>query len=278
MVIVPIPTVVLLHGQPDTSASLWPLRRELLQRLPEGVRVLAPDRPGYGANPLPATGFVGNVGWLRGWLRQVDATPTVLVGHSWGGGVATLAAAGRSATPAGLVLLASVGPDCLLRTDPLLAAPVLGELIAYATLRLGRPVVRRRAESVILGALAQADRPYGRSSGTAMRFRPIWRSFLLEQRALLHELARVSAALPGIRVPAAVISGSRDSMIPSATPKALAAAINDCLWHELDAGHDLHLREPAAVAELIAGFVGRLPGFGAEQPAVERPDVATGPA
>lgn len=54
MVFVPTPTIVLPHGQPGSSATLWPLRRELLPRLPDGVRVLAPDRPGYGADPLPA--------------------------------------------------------------------------------------------------------------------------------------------------------------------------------------------------------------------------------
>jgi len=270
------PTIVLLHGQPDTSASFWPLRRELRQRLPADVRVLAPDRPGYGANPLPATGFAGNVSWLRAWLQRIGAGPTVLVGHSWAGGVAALAAAEPSAEATGLVLLASVGPDCVLWTDRLLAAPVLGELIAYTTLRLGRPVVRRRAESVILGALAKVDRPYGRSSGVAMRFRPIWRSFLREQRALLNELAQVNAALPAIRVPAAVISGSSDSMIPSATPTALAAAISDCVQHRLDGGHDLQLREPAAVAQLIAGFVGQLPGFGAAD-AVPIGAAGTGP-
>jgi pimeloyl-ACP methyl ester carboxylesterase len=129
-------------------------------------------------------------------------------------------------------------------------------------LQLGRPVIRRRARAVILAALAEADRPYGRTSGSAMRHRPIWRSFLLEQRALLRELGQVSAALPQIATPAAVISGNQDSMIPAATPAALLAAIRNCAGFELDGGHDLHLREPAAVAEVIAGFVTELPGYG----------------
>ncbi|MDQ2959181.1 MAG: alpha/beta fold hydrolase, partial [Actinomycetota bacterium] len=79
----PTPTIVLLHGQPDSSASFWALRRALRQLLPAGTRVLAPDRPGYGANPAPATDYAGNVRWLRGWLDQIEAGPTVLLGHSW---------------------------------------------------------------------------------------------------------------------------------------------------------------------------------------------------
>ena len=257
MVPVPTPTVVLLHGQPDSSASFWPLRRELLRRLPAGVRVLAPDRPGYGANPLPATGYAGNVGWLRSWLERVQAGPFVLVGHSWAGGVAILTAARRPPELAGLVLLASIGPDCLQPVDPVLAAPVLGELIAFSTLHLGRPVVRWRARSAILAALAEPDRPYGSASGAAMRHRALWRSFLLEQRALTRGLAEIETALPLITAPAAVLSGNRDSVIPPATPLGLLAGIRHSSGYRVEGGHDLHLRQPAEVAEVIAGWAER---------------------
>ena len=260
MVLVPTPTIVLLHGQPDSSASFWPLRRELLRRLPDGVRVLAPDRPGYGANPLPATGYPGNVQWLHSWLEHVQAGPTVLVGHSWAGGVAILTAARRPPWLAGLALLASVGPECVVPIDRVLAAPVLGELIAFTTLQLGRPLVRWRARSAILAELAEADRRYGRCSGAAMRYRPVWRSFLLEQRALIAGLPEVNAALPLITAPTAVISGDRDSMIPPATPARLLAAIGHSTGSQVEAGHDLQLRRPAEVAELIAGWAAELLG------------------
>jgi pimeloyl-ACP methyl ester carboxylesterase len=269
---VPVPTIVLLHGQPDSSASFWPLRRELLLRLPSGVRVLAPDRPGYGANPLPAAGYPGNVRWLQDWLEHVQAGPVVLVGHSWAGGVAILTAARRPPWLAGMVLLGSVGPDCLVRVDPALAAPVLGELIAFTTLQLGRPLVRWRTRSAILGTLAEADRPYGSCSGAAMRHRPVWRSFLHEQRALLAELPQLDAALPLITAPTLVVSGDRDSMIPPDTPAGLVAAIRNSTGQQLAGGHDLQLRRPAEVAELIAGRFGD-----ALDPAVPR-DPALDPA
>ncbi|MDQ1722854.1 MAG: hypothetical protein QOI26_2588 [Pseudonocardiales bacterium] len=261
MVSVSTPTIVLLHGQPDSSASLWPLRRELLRRLPTGVRVLAPDRPGYGANPLAATGYPGNVRWLQDWLTRIEAGPTLLVGHSWAGGVAALAAARRPSSVAGLVLLASIGPDCLLRLDRVLAAPVLGDLITYAALRLGRPLLRWRARPVIMGALAEVDLPYGRCTAAAMRRRPIWRTFLLEQRALVRELGDLDAALPLITVPTAVISGNQDSVIPSRTPIQLLASIPHASGHQVEGGHDLQLRQPAEVAELIAGLAAAQPGF-----------------
>lgn len=263
---VSVPTIVLLHGQPDSSASFWALRQELGKLLPAGIRVLAPDRPGYGANPLPATDYAGNVRWLQGWLHRVQAGPAVLVGHSWAGGVAVLAAAGsgsgQAAAPAeglvGLVLLASVGPRCLIPIDPLLGAPLLGEVIAYTSLRLGRPLLQRRAASVITRAQPDADRPYARSSGLAMRHRPLWRSFLTEQRALLRELPSINQALTRITVPTQVIHGCDDGVIPARTPKELASAISGAQVFEIAGGHDLQLRQPTEVAGLVAGFASTL--------------------
>jgi len=250
----PNPTIVLLHGQPDTSASFLALRRGLLHRLP-GVRVLVPDRPGYGANPLPARDFTGNVGWLLDWLAGADAGPTVLLGHSWAGGVAALAAADAPDRVAGLVLLASIGPSCLLGMDWVLATPVVGGLIAWSTLQLGRPVISRRARRLIT-VQHSADQPFALASGLAMRHRPVWRSFLTEQRALIRELPGIERALGRIHQPTAIISGHRDPLIPATTPAELQRRIAGATGHRIEGGHDLQLRAPETVAELVAGFVG----------------------
>jgi pimeloyl-ACP methyl ester carboxylesterase len=95
-----------------------------------------------------------------------------------------------------------------------------------------------------------------------MRHRPVWRSFLLEQRALIRELPRITAALPLIAAPTMVISGNSDSVIPARTATGLVAAIEHSTRHEIEGGHDLQLRQPAAVAELIAGWAVRR--FGAD--------------
>jgi pimeloyl-ACP methyl ester carboxylesterase len=250
------PTIVLLHGQPDSSASFWALRRALAERLPPRVRVLAPDRPGYGANPAPATDYAGNVRWLRGWLSELRPGPTVLVGHSWAGGVALLAAAGADGfgSLAGLVLLASIGPSCLLPIDQVLAAPVLGEAIAFATLRLGRPWIARRARSLIIGGLGPLDHPFALASGMAMRARPVWRSFLVEQRALIRELPAITDVLGRVTVPTQVITGKQDQLIPGRTAQALRAGIPHASGHQIEGGHDLQLRRPLEVAELVSDF------------------------
>lgn len=247
-------TIVLLHGQPDSSASFWGLRAALLRRRPE-LTVLAPDRPGYGANTMTARDYAGNVDWLLDWLDRHTDGPVTLVGHSWAGGVAILAAARAPERIERLVLLSSVGPLCLLPIDPVLGAPVLGELIAFGTLQLGKPVISRRAASLIIDRQDPTDRPFARASGLAMRFRPVWRSFLLEQRALLRELPDIDAALPELTRPALVLSGRHDHLIPPRTPLELAVRIPGARSQQLDGAHDLQLRQPEPVADAVIDFV-----------------------
>src|SRR5689334_25348772 len=70
--------VVLLHGQPGSGAD-W---QQVADRLPDGIGVLAPDRPGYGASPRQAGGFAAGA---RAVVAELDArgiARAVLVGHS----------------------------------------------------------------------------------------------------------------------------------------------------------------------------------------------------
>ena len=85
-------TVVLVHGNPETTAIWDPLIAALGR---DDVVALSP--PGFGA-PVPA-GFAATsddyVAWLAGELETLqDRAPIDLVGHDWGGGhVQRLAAA-----------------------------------------------------------------------------------------------------------------------------------------------------------------------------------------
>ena len=111
--------LVLLHGQPGSPAD-W---QQVAGRLPAQLHAIAPDRPGYGSSQLPAGGFAANA---RAILDDLDArgiTRAVLVGHSYGGGVALSAVRLAPGRVAALVLLASVGPGCVTGWDRLLAAP-----------------------------------------------------------------------------------------------------------------------------------------------------------
>ena len=206
--------VVLLHGQPGSGAD-W---QQVADRLPDGLGVLAPDRPGYGASPRRAGGFTAGA---RAVVAEMDACGidrAVLVGHSYGGGVALATARLAPERVEALVLLASVGPGCLTWADWVLAAPVSGEFFALVAWRLtpwfARGVlaaarrVRRRPlrpdQAVNWQVWANAHHDHG----------PLWRSFLAEQRALVRELGGLTAALPAMAQPVLLVADPRDMIVP----------------------------------------------------------------
>ncbi|MDX2681427.1 alpha/beta fold hydrolase [Streptomyces sp. NY05-11A] len=92
------PTIVLIHGA-FADASSWNAVVERLQR--QGHHVLAPA--------LPLRGLAGDAAYIRSVLDSV-AGPIVLVGHSYGGAVISVAAADAPRVKA-LVYIAAFVPD-----------------------------------------------------------------------------------------------------------------------------------------------------------------------
>jgi pimeloyl-ACP methyl ester carboxylesterase len=251
--------IVLLHGQPGSAAD-W---QKLADRLPEALRVVALDRPGYGASRQPAGGFRVNA---RVVLAELDARGierAVLVGHSYGGGVALSLAQLAPARVEALILLASVGPGCLTGSDRLLAAPVTGEICAFTAWRL-TPWLARAS----LAALARLRRRpiaadeyvYWQLWGSAHRdHRRLWRSFLTEQRALVRELGELSDSLPQVTQPVLLATDPHDKIVPARTTRQLAAALPDARVQLVQgAGHDLPRRAAPGIAAAIAAFLATL--------------------
>jgi pimeloyl-ACP methyl ester carboxylesterase len=93
------PTIVLVHGA-FADASSWRPVFEALQRDGHDHTILAP------ANPL--RGVNSDAAYTSSVIDQLDA-PILLVGHSYGGAVITVA--GNSPKVAGLVFVAGFAPD-----------------------------------------------------------------------------------------------------------------------------------------------------------------------
>ena len=91
------PTIVLVHGA-FGDASSWRSVYDLLDG--DEYTVIAP------ANPL--RGLANDASYLEGLIDKLDG-PVVLVGHSYGGPVITVA--GNSDKVAGLVYVAGLAPD-----------------------------------------------------------------------------------------------------------------------------------------------------------------------
>ena len=248
--------LVLLHGQPGSPAD-W---HQVAGRLPAQLHAVAADRPGYGSSQLPAGGFAANARAVLDDLDSRSITRAVLVGHSYGGGVALSAAALAPGRVEAVVLLASVGPGCVTGWDRLLAAPGAGPLCAQVAWRLTPWMARAR--------LARITRSRGRPLrpdehvnwqvwGHAGHGRhPLWRTFLTEQRALLRELDELEHAITSVQAPVLVLADPKDTVIPFETARQLARALPDARLKLVEgAGHHLPRRAAEAVADAIAAFL-----------------------
>jgi pimeloyl-ACP methyl ester carboxylesterase/uncharacterized membrane protein YbhN (UPF0104 family) len=248
--------LVLLHGQPGSPAD-W---HQVAERLPARLHAVAADRPGYGSSHLPAGGFAANA---RAVIDDLDARGidrAVLVGHSFGGGVAVSAASLAPERVEAVVLLASVGPGCANAWDRVLAAPAAGPLCALVAWKLTPWLARAR--------LALARRWAGRSLRPEEHVNwqvwghkdnahgALWRTFLTEQRALLRELDELERVLPSIEVPVLVLADPRDTLVPVETARCLAQSLPDARLQLINgAGHHLPRRASGAVADAIGAFL-----------------------
>jgi pimeloyl-ACP methyl ester carboxylesterase len=91
------PTVVLVHGAFADAASWSPVTRLLLDH---GHAVVAP--------PVPNRSLSGDAAYIRSFVEQIDG-PVLLVGHSYGGAVITVA--GVADNVVGLVYVSGYALD-----------------------------------------------------------------------------------------------------------------------------------------------------------------------
>jgi pimeloyl-ACP methyl ester carboxylesterase len=263
--------LVLLHGQPGSPADWVPVAR----RLPARFRAVAADRPGYGSSRLPAGGFAANARALLDDLDSRGVKRAVLAGHSYGGGVALSAASLAPERVEAVVLLASVGPGCVNRWDTLLAAPGAGQLCALVAWRL-TPWIARARLALIKRRRGRPLRPdehvnwqvWGR---TGRQYHPLWRTFLTEQRALLHELGELESAIASVQAPVLLLADPDDTTVPAETARRLAQILPDARLQLVQGtGHHLPRRAPEMVADAIVAFLATVEKRGGPDEALPR--------
>ena len=214
--------LLLIHGQPGSSAEFAPLHR----LLNPSRTVLAPDRPGWGASYEPAGGFAYNGAAMARVLDEADVDRALVIGYSWGGGVALALAEEHPERVAGLVLLSSVGPHSVDWIDRVPLLPGIGTALTTSAF------VTARAALSLVGFARQFGRgnespghPWVHALSRSLEGRGAVASFLIEQRAMFDELDDIVARVGQVRVPTIVVAGGRDRLIPPATAPELADVI-----------------------------------------------------
>lgn len=239
---------VLLHGQPGSRLD-WQLVLPLL----DGLEVEAADRPGY--DGTPAGGFYANA---RRLLDRTGDLPLLLVGYSWGAGVALAAAQLAPQRVRGLLLVAPVGsPRAVTRADELLTRRLPAGLFGLTMRTVGA-----RAPSLFAWPLgSRLDRAARRALSAEVRSRDkgaTWAAWQVEQRALVDETPTIAARLGEITAPAIVLAGGRDASVSPKAARDLAGRLPQCEYREIPAGHLIPFEAPAAVATAIRDLAARV--------------------
>lgn len=106
------PTIVLVHGLAGSKENFYPIARAL-GGLGGKNRLVIPDLPGWGESqrlPRENYGYLAQSERLAAFIRSVSPDkPVVLVGHSMGGGIVALTAAGYPQLVSRVALIDAAG-------------------------------------------------------------------------------------------------------------------------------------------------------------------------
>lgn len=243
--------VVFVHGNPGAMAD-W---EDLLGRLPEGIRALAPDMPGFGAADKPADfpyTVPGYGAHLAGLLRELGVERAHLVLHDFGG-------------PWGLNWAAehpeAVGSITLLNTGSLIGYRWHHFALVWRTLGLGELAMATSNRAVlgrILGwenprlSRAHLDRIYDQLAPKATK-----RAVLRLYRATPPDwMAGDRPRLRALDVPVLVCWGTDDRYLPTVQADRQRETFPQARIEKLDGlGHWAFLEDPERVAGIVVPFL-----------------------
>lgn len=178
-----LPPVVLVHGLGVSGRYMAPAAARIARR----ARVYVPDLPGFGRSDKPrrALGVPALAEALAGWMAAAGVGRAAVVGHSFGCQVVVELAVSRPALVARAVL----------------AAPLMDPRGRSALRQIWRLLLDAPREPLSLVPLVASD--YLRA-GLARAARTLG----------LAVRDRVEEKLPRLRMPALVVRGSRDPVVP----------------------------------------------------------------
>jgi pimeloyl-ACP methyl ester carboxylesterase len=203
-----------------------------------GLPVLAP--------PNPLRGLASDAAYIAGFVRQIDG-PVLLVGHSYGGAVISVAGADAD-NVVGLVYVAAFILDEGESFGEVFAGfppTPLGEALRPGTYPLagGKTAVEFTIAPESYRAAFAADLPAEETEALAVMQRPF--AAIFEDRA---------QAAAWKRLPSwAVVATADNAIHPDAERHMARRAGAETI--EVDASHSIALSQPGAVTELIATAV-----------------------
>jgi pimeloyl-ACP methyl ester carboxylesterase len=238
--------LVLLHGFP-LSSDTWRTQRDALSNR---WRVITPDLRGHGMSPAP-DGIYEMEMMARDVFALLDSlriSQAVLMGHSMGGYVTLAAAKLASERLLGLGLISS-------------QAAADTEEARQGRLKLIEKVAVEGGAPAAAALIPRLFAPDGRAPATVIE--EVRQMILKTPRAgIIGTLQGMAARentesmLAKLNVPALIVAGEKDQIIPPARSRALAAAVPRASLTMLEtAGHMPMLEDPEGTTAAIASFM-----------------------
>jgi pyruvate dehydrogenase E2 component (dihydrolipoamide acetyltransferase) len=235
--------LLLLHGF-GADLNSWMFTQPALA---DGRRTIALDLPGHGGSAKDVGS--GDAGALtaavEAALPVLDLARVHLVGHSMGGAVAASLAARRPDRVASLSLIAAAG------LGPEINAAFIDGFVGAARRRDVEAVLRLLVHdpALVSRTMVEDVLRYKRLDGVTAALETIARAWFPGGRQTLD----LVAAVTGLPLPAQLIWGRDDRIIPVAHAEALAARLPVHILPE--AGHLPHMEKSGAVNALIRRFI-----------------------
>lgn len=243
------PTVLFLHG--------WGLdhkvyKRSLARLVGAGLHMLAPAMPGFGgtaALPRATTDLAGYARWAAAFLETVaaDAGPVLVMGHSFGGGVAIQLAHDHPERVLALVLVNSIGGATWSRRGTRRRAMVDRPLWDWGLHFPSDIFPMRQARRVLPVIVAEA------LPNMARQPRAFWQAAGIARRA---DLADELEALRLRGLPVVVLWGRADQLITQDSFDDLCAALGEPTVVTVAGSHSWLIADPDAFGEVMTNVVG----------------------
>lgn len=238
------PALLLLHGGFGDARLHW---EPVWTALADSFTVAAPDLPGFGGTaPLPNASFSAFADWVSTLMETLGFPRSIVVGNSFGGGVARLYAA---ANPARVVRLILVNGGALPHIPGparfLMRLPLVGDWTFE--------MIRRRTFSPAgLRPLFADNRRF--TPDFIARSQKESRGFVraMRQAALADMPARQTPLSPTL-----LLWGEADRFAPLSRARELAAVIPGAQLQSIPAGHMPQIERPAEFVAAVRQFCGR---------------------
>ncbi|MBI5959500.1 MAG: alpha/beta fold hydrolase [Chloroflexi bacterium] len=241
--------VILLHGFPFDH-TIWQAQVDALS---DHCRLILPDLRGHGQSPAPDGIYTMDelAGDVIALMDDLHIQRAVWIGHSMGGYIlmAALRLAPERISGIGLVATQASADSEERRAGRLAAAE-------KALQEGGAPVAQMMIKALFAPGFDLISPPAQRIADLISR--TAWTGLAGSQRGMAARPDSIET-LRGVRVPAVVIAGANDSIIPLDGAQQMAQAIPGARLVEIaDAGHLLMLEQPEAVSAALRSFTERL--------------------